>query len=155
MKKILLLTLLCIFLNGCSKAPAANTKFMNEFNTFCTNVSDINEAINKLENIPTDEAGLTEATQNLMYYLDMLDDEFKKLSNIDFPEEYDGLEKLADEASEYMTEAVRSYHIVYEEEYTESMEEYANNNYSRAYKRVQYMVTTMNGSDTVNNTSTQ
>lgn len=90
-----------------------------------------------------------------MYYLDMLDDEFKKLSNIDFPEEYDGLEKLADEASEYMTEAVRSYHIVYEEEYTESMEEYANNNYSRAYKRVQYMVTTMNGSDTVNNTTTQ
>lgn len=147
MKKIFLLALCCLLFTGCGKSTTENTKFKNEFNTFCTNVSEIDEAINKLENVQADEAGLKEATDTLMYYLDMLDDEFKKLSNIDFPEEYDGLETLADEASEYMTEAVRSYHIVYEEEYSESMEEYANNNYSRAYKRVQYMVNTLNGTN--------
>ena len=148
MKKYLIVIMLCIFMTGCNKAPAGNTKFINEFNTFCTNVSDIDEAINKLDNIQADEAGLKEATTNLMYYLDMLDDEFKKLSNMDFPMEYDALEPLADEASEYMTEAVRSYHIAYEDEYSESMEEYANNNYSRAYKRLQYIVNVLNGTTT-------
>lgn len=154
LKKYLIFTMLCVFLVGCGKAPAGNTKFINEFNTFCTNVSDIDAEINKLDNIQADEAGLAEATKNLMYYLDMLDDEFKKLSNLDFPTEYDDLEKLADEASEYMSEAVRSYHITYEDEYTESMEEYANNNYSRAYKRVQYIVNVLNGT-TTNETTNQ
>lgn len=155
MKKYLVLVLLCLSLCACGKSPTANTKFINEFNTFCTNVSDIDASINKLENLQADEEGVEKATETLMNYLDMLDDEFRKLSNIDFPEEYDTLEPLADEASEYMTEAVRSYRIAYEDEYSESMEEYAGNNYSRAYKRVQYMINILNGTSDDNQTTTQ
>ena len=143
MKKILIL-LLCICLCGCGKAPSGNAKFINEMSSFCTNISDIDAGINKITNITGDEAGLAAAKKNLLNYLDMLDDEFRKLSNIDFPTEYDSLETIADEASEYMTEAVRCYHIVYEDEYSQSMEDYALENYSRAYKRVQYIINTVN-----------
>ncbi len=144
MKKVVLFLLICVLLCGCGKAPKGNTLFIDEMNSFCTNISDIDSSINKITNITADEAGLKTATTELLYYLDMLDDQFKKFSNIDFPAEYDSLESIADEASEYMSEAVRSYHIVYEENYSESMEEYANENYSRAYKRVQHIINIIN-----------
>lgn len=146
MKRIIII-LLCFILCGCGKAPTANTKFANDMNSFCTNVSDIDLAINKIKNETGDEAGLKAAKKDLLYYLDRLNDEFKKFSNIDFPTEYDNLETIADEAAEYMAEAVRSYHIVYEEDYSESMETYAKENYSRAYKRVQHIINTINTSN--------
>lgn len=144
MKKLIIFTLICVLLCGCSEKPAINTKFENEINTFCTNISDIDAAINEIDNITADEAGLQAATSELLGYLDLLDDEFKKLASIDFPTEYDYLENIADQASDYMTEAVKSYHTTYEDNYTESMEDYAKENYSRAYKRLQYILNTLN-----------
>ncbi len=148
MKKIVLLTLICILLCGCGQSPAVNTKFETDINTFCTNVSDIDLAINKITSQTVDEKGLETATAELLSYLDLLNDEFKKLASIDFPEEYDYLEAVADEASDYMAEAVKSYHTTYEDNYTESMEAYAKENYSRAYKRLQYILNTLNGTNT-------
>ncbi len=148
MKKLIILSLLCILLCGCGQSTAVNTKFENEINTFCTNVSDIDLAINKITTKTVDEKGLEASVTQLLGYLDMLDDEFKKLSSIDFPEEYDYLEAVADEASDYMSEAVKSYHTTYEDNYTESMEAYAKENYSRAYKRLQYIINTLNGTNT-------
>lgn len=113
------------------------TRFRNEIDDFCNNILVIDSDINAITIPSTDEAGLKQATSELLYNLDILKDEFVKFSNIDFPSEYDYLEPVADEASDYMTEAVNSYHKVYEENYTASMEEYALENYSRAYKRVQ------------------
>ena len=127
------------------------TKFKKEMNEFCDNILEIDAAINQITNITTDEAGLKSATEELMLNLDILKDEFVKFSNIDFPEEYDYLEEVADEASEYMTEAVNSYHIVYEDNYTVSMEEYAQENYSRAYKRVQIILDVLHGEETESN----
>lgn len=148
MKKIVLFTLMCILLCGCGQSPAVNTKFETDINTFCTNVSDIDLAINQITNQTVDEKGLESATAELLSYLDLLNDEFKKLASIDFPEEYDYLEAVADEASDYMSEAVKSYHTTYEDNYTESMEAYAKENYSRAYKRLQYILNTLNGTNT-------
>ncbi len=148
MKKLIIFTLICVLLCGCGEKPVVNTKFENEINTFCTNISDIDAAINDIDNITTDEAGLQAATSELLGYLDLLNDEFKKLAAIDFPTEYDYLENIADQASDYMSEAVKSYHITYEENYTESMENYAKENYSRAYKRLQYILNTLNNTNT-------
>ena len=148
MKKIICLSLLCICLCGCGQSTTVNTKFENEINTFCTNVSDIDLCINQITNETVDEKGLEASTTQLLGYLDLLNDEFKKLASIDFPEEYDYLEAVADEASEYMIEAVKSYHTTYENNYTESMEAYAKENYSRAYKRLQYILNTLNGTNT-------
>lgn len=148
LKKRIVLCFLCVMLCGCGQSPAVNTKFESEINTFCTNVSDIDLAINKITTETVNEKGLEAATTQLLGYLDLLEDEFKKLSSIDFPEEYDYLEAVADEASDYMSEAVKSYHTTYEDNYTESMEAYAKENYSRAYKRLQYILNTLNGTNT-------
>lgn len=148
LKKFVLFTLMCILLCGCGQSPAVNTKFETDINTFCTNVSDIDLAINQITNQTVDEKGLETATAELLSYLDLLNDEFKKLASIDFPEEYDYLEAVAAEASDYMSEAVKSYHTTYEDNYTESMEAYAKENYSRAYKRLQYILNTLNGTNT-------
>lgn len=145
MKKLAYIFLLCITLTGCGSSTATNSKFASELDTFCNNISDIDASINSITNVTGDEAGLAAATSDLLYNLDMLDDEFKKLASIDFPEEYDYLEEIATEASDYMTEAVTAYHTAYEDNYTESMEDYAKENYSRAYKRVQYILNSIHG----------
>lgn len=143
MRRILIL-MICICLCGCGSTPSGNAKFKNEIDTFCTNISDIDVAINKITNATGDEAGLAAAKKELLSYLDILNDEFKKFANIDFPVEYDNMESIADESSAYMSEAVRCYHIIYEDNYSESMDDYAKENYSRAYKRVQHIINVIN-----------
>ena len=152
LKKLAILLLISLALTGCSSQEDATlSKFKKEMNEFCDNIVEIDTAINQITNISADEDGLKTATEDLMLNLDMLDDEFVKFSNIDFPEEYDYLEEVADEASEYMTEAVKAYHIAFEDNYTESMEEYAQENYSRAYKRVQIILDVLHGEETESN----
>lgn len=148
MKKLSVLILLTLLLTGCGKQQDMElTHFSNEINEFCDNIKEIDTSINQISNITADEAGLESATKDLMYNLDILKDEFVKFSNMDFPEEYDYLEEIADEASDYMTEAVNAYHKTYEDNYTASMEEYARENYSRAYKRVQIILDILNGKE--------
>lgn len=147
MKKLAIFVLLSVMLTGCGNEDPAMTKFQKEMNDFCNNVKSIDTSINQITNITADEAGLAAATAKLLYQLDRLDDEFAKFSNIDFPAAYDYLEQYADEAGDYMTEAVKSYHTVYEDNYTKSMEDYARENYSRAYKRVQIILDVLHGKD--------
>ena len=82
LKKIVLFTLMCILLCGCGQSPAVNTKFETDINTFCTNVSDIDLAINQITNQTVDEKGLETATAELLSYLDLLNDEFSN-ANVD------------------------------------------------------------------------
>lgn len=147
MKKLAIFLFVCVILTGCKSEDPAMTKFQNEMNTFCDNLKQIDGAINKISNITADEAGLAAATNDLMFQLDCLKDEFAKFANIDFPTDYDYLEQYADEASDYMNEAVKSYHTVYEDNYTVSMEDYAKENYTRAYKRVQIILNVLHGKD--------
>ena len=64
----------------------------------------------------------------------------------DYHSDYDYLEEMADEASAYMTEAVNSYVLMYgDDSYTVNMEEYANENYARAYKRVNIILALLRG----------
>ena len=66
---------------------------------------------------------------------------------MDFPEEYDYLEQMADEAGEYMTEAVNTYDSMYgtDDGYNVNLEEYADENYARAYKRVRIITALLRG----------
>ncbi len=146
MKKIVVLLLCGLLLTGCgAQTDPELIRLESEINSFCDNILKIDTAINQITNITADETGLKDATEDLLFQLDILKDEFTKFSNIDFPEEYDYLEQYADEACDYMNEAVKSYHTVYEENYTESMEKYALENYSRAYKRVQIILDVLQG----------
>lgn len=120
---------------------AETTAFINEIDDFCTKIAEINTSINNIN------AEADSATLKLLGYLDNLNLEFQQFAQLDFPEEYDYLENLADEAGEYMTEAVNSYKAAYSDGYDTDMGDYAKENYSRAYKRIQVIITFLNGDE--------
>lgn len=144
-KKIMLVVICLLLFCSCGGNPI-NAKFNNEINEFCDNISTIDAKINAI-NVEAEENSLRYATSDLLTYLDELEIEFMKFSNLDFPEEFNYLEDMAKEAGTYMTEAVASYHKAYEDGYNESMEEYARENYSRACKRVQLALAVLRGED--------
>ena len=131
------ISILC--LTGCGADPEI-TAFKNDLNTFCENIAQIDQSINSID-VTADNA-----TVLALGYLDKADQEFKNFAELDFPEDYDYLEPLADEASAYMTEAVKSYHIIYSENgYDADMAAYAKENSARAAKRVQVILDVLQG----------
>ena len=128
-------------LSACGADPAM-TQFKNEMDAFCTTISEIDTSINAID------ATQDNAATTLLGYLNDLDTEFRELAELDFPDEFDYLESLSDEASAYMTEAVSSYHSLYTgDTYDEALAEYAKENYSRAYKRIQIILSILHGED--------
>jgi len=116
--------------------------FKTEIDDFCTAISEIDTSINTLD------ANSEDATTKLLSYLDDLDAEFQDFAELDFPGEFDYLESLADEAGYYMTEAVTNYHKAYSNDsYDENTAEYAKQNYARAYKRIQIIITFLHGEE--------
>lgn len=118
------------------------TQFRNSMDEFCTKISEIDSSINNID------AESDNATTELLSYLDELDAAFQSFATLDFPDEFDYLENLADESSQYMTEAVTSYHEAFSNgSYNEYTAAYAKENYSRAYKRVQIIITFLHGEE--------
>ncbi len=132
---------LTFLLTACGEAPEL-TRFKNDMDAFCTKISEIDTAINSID------ANSDTAVSELLTQLDLLDTEFQKFADLDFPEEFDYLEGLADEAGSYMTEAVSSYHEAYSNgSYNEYLAEYAYENYSRANKRILIIVSLLHGEE--------
>lgn len=131
--------IICMLLTGCGVDPKL-TKFKQDIEDFCITISEIDTSINNVN------AESEYATTELLGYLDELDMKFQVFAQLDFPEEFDYLEALADEASAYMTTAVESYHEAYKDNsYVEATAQYAQENYSRAYKRIQIIITFLHG----------
>lgn len=131
--------LAAIFLSACGEDPEL-AQFRIDMDTFCTKISEIDNSINNID------AQSDNAVAELLSYLDDLDLVFQDFAKLDFPEQFDYLEKLADESSEYMTEAVKNYHEAYSNNsYNEQTAEYARQNYSRAYKRIQIIISFLHG----------
>ena len=79
-----------------------------------------------------------------MKYIDQLEDEFADLAEMDFPEEFDYLEELADQAGDYMKEAASSYHEAYANDtYDASISEYAYNNYEQKIFSPEYYLNSL------------
>lgn len=130
-----------ILLSACGEDTAL-TQFRKSMDDFCTRISEIDTSINSID------AEAENASEELLTYLDDLDIVFRSFAKLDFPKEFDYLEELADESSEYMTEAVQSYHDAFDNNsYNESTAEYARQNYSRAYKRVQIIISFLHGEE--------
>ena len=128
-------------LAACGEDPVLS-RFRDEMDNFCTRISEIDSSINNID------AQSENAISELLACLDDLDLIFQDFAELDFPEEFDYLEELADEAGQYMTEAVKSYHEAYSNgSYNEYTAEYARQNYSRAYKRVQIIITFLHGEE--------
>ncbi|MBO5337873.1 MAG: hypothetical protein J6A94_12180 [Lachnospiraceae bacterium] len=140
-KAIVTALIIFCFLTGCGANPEL-TQFRNEVDAFCTAISEIDTSINNVD------ADSDYAIAELLIYLKDLDAEFEVFAELDFPEEFDYLEVLADEASEYMTTAVNSYQEAYEgDSYNEVTAEYAKENYIRAYKRIQIIISFLHGEE--------
>ena len=89
-KKILAITaglLTAMALTACGKDPKL-TQFKGEIDAFCTEISDIDTAINNVD------AESDTATDELLGYLDQLDTSFQNFAELDFPTEFDYLESL-------------------------------------------------------------
>lgn len=126
-------------LTACGEDPKL-TQFRKNIDDFCIKISDIDQGMN---NIDAEADG---AVAEFLGYLDDLDLIFQSFSKLDFPEEFDYLEATADEASQYMTTAVQSYHEAYSNgSYNEYTADYAYENYSRAYKRIQIIISFLHG----------
>lgn len=115
-------------------------KLIDSINEFCNKIDVIDEEINNID--PSSE----DAPSILLTKLDELDEIFLEFSEIDFPDEYDYMENIADEAAENMSTAVSYYHSTYEgEEYDSVSASYADEYFERAYKRVQIVISLLHG----------
>lgn len=133
--------LVAMALAGCGEDPVLS-QFRNDIDEFCTKISEIDTSINSID------AESENAIPELLGYLDDLDGVFQSFAELDFPEEFDYLENLADESSQCMTEAVQSFHNAYSNgSYNEYTADYAKQNYSRAYKRIQIIIAFLHGEE--------
>lgn len=133
-------------LAACGSNPEI-TQFKTEMDEFCSSVAEINESINNIDAEADNAAALA------LDYLDKLDKQFQDLAEMDFPKEYDYLEEIADEAGEYMKEAVESYHAAYADDgYDEETAAYARENSARAFKRVQVILDILHGKEPAQDT---
>lgn len=126
-------------LTACGEDPELS-KFQSRMDDFCDKIVEIDHSINEID--PNSET----AVDSLMKNLDELDQVFRGFGELDFPEKFDYLESIADEASSYMTDAVKSYHDAYSNgSYNEYTAEYAEDLYARAYKRVNIIISFLHG----------
>lgn len=138
--------IMAVSLTACGTDPEI-TQFKRNMDEFCASVSEINDSINNID------AEADNAVELALDYLDKLDKQFQDFAQMDFPEEYDYLESLADEAGEYMKEAVESYHAAYAEEgYDQDTANYARENSARAFKRVQVILDILHGKEPASET---
>jgi len=139
-----------LLLTGCGSArqepdASADLKdFRTKVDTFCQTISDMDSAINSIDTTSENY------TTDLMNYLYSLNSSFADFANLDFPEEYDYLEHLADEASSYMSEAVTLYGQVYTDNTLSSQAmqdiyDEASVSYANAFKRIKVIMTFLNG----------
>lgn len=132
---------LCLTLTGCGEDPEL-AAFKTDFENFCINVSALDTSINRID------AQSDTASEELLGYIDQLNQQFQILAGFDFPEEFDYLEELSDQAGEYMAEAASSYHEAYADgSFDQYMSDYAYANYKRAYKRVQIILIYLHGEE--------
>ena len=127
------------FTCGCGK-DAELTKYEEEVTEFIDSVEDIKLRMDEID-INSDSAIV-----DTLMCLDDMQEQFYLLAEMDVPKEFASVESLADEASEYMTEAVSLYHQVFEaEEYDSATAGIASQNYDRAMKRLSYISTLLQG----------
>lgn len=142
-RNIFFLPLLCLFLilclTGCGKKDAALESYRTNMEQFFENVKILDSSINAID--PDSES----ATADLLYLLDAMDTSFAQMALLEVPDSFPGVEELADQASENMSQAVSYYHQAYDGEFDASAENVAYQYYERANLRFQYIASILHG----------
>ncbi len=142
-KKILTVmtgVILAVSLAACADSAEDYSEYKKEMSNFFESVNTLNEEMNALN--PDD----AEAVSKLFEYLDQVEEQFKYFSEIEVPSQYKVTESLADEAYDYMKEANEYFRQSFSENsYNEYTLEAAMECYSRANKRMQYVIDIIHG----------
>lgn len=130
----------CLLLTGCNKSDPQIETYKSNMNQFFENIKTFDSAINSID--PESE----NAVNDLLYILDTMNTNFEQMASLSVPEGFPGVEELADEANDYMKEAVTYYHQAFESEPFDSyLADIAKQNYDRANLRLQYIVSILHG----------
>lgn len=140
---VFMILLAMCMLTGCgSKKKQELETYKTNMENFCKNISYLNDQINSIDT--TSDT----ATKDLLGYLDTLNDQFSKMAALSVPTEFDGVDDLADQASENMTNAVTYYHQAYEgETFNQNYADAASEYYRRANVRLKYILMILHGED--------
>lgn len=141
LRYILIISLLCIFMVCCGKDKQLE-EYRNNITAFTSDVSDIST---KMEQIDTTS---DTAVDEVLACLDEMEAQFLVLAEMEVPKEFASVESLADEASEYMSEAVSLYHEIFSAQSTledDVLLSAAQENYDRAMKRISYISSLLQG----------
>lgn len=135
----LFIVCLSLLLSGCGKNEELEA-YKSNMNQFFENVRFFDSSINAID--PEADNAVSE----LLSLLDSMDKSFVQMASLEVPDGFPGVEQLADEASEYMTEAVSCYHQAFEgESFDSALAGVAKQNYDCANLRLQYIVSILHG----------
>jgi len=140
-KYILLLSLVGIsMLTGCGGRKELAV-FQESIQNFYTEVSDIEAVMYEIDNNEED------AVTTMLICMEQMSSQFDLLAEMEVPMEFASVEGLADDAAEYMSDAVKLYTQAYEEEgkVNDSYIQAAVENYESAMKRINYIATLLQG----------
>lgn len=128
-----------LLLTGCGSNEELET-YKTNMEQFFDNAAYYDSALNSID--PYSDTVISQ----LFTLLDSMETTFAQMAQLPVPKEFPGVDQLADEASEYMSEAVRLYHEAYEAEpFNEAVHEAALENYTRANLRLQYIISILHG----------
>ena len=134
----LILTVI-LALSGCGKETTELDTYKSNMETFFTTISTLNNNINSID------ATSENANEQLLGYLDEMNEAFQTMASYEIPEEFSSIESLASESAEYMEKAVSTYHLAYDDEYDEASDQLAEQYYQRANSRIQYIIQIFHG----------
>lgn len=148
MKRLLicLLTLTLFCFCGCKEQedtkPSIDTAFETEINEICESIAKLDEEMNSIQ--PDTE----QACSDMLNQLNSMEAAFEQFASLHYPEDFTYLKQYADEAKEYMTAAVSVYGEIYSQtEYDSEKDDYAKENYRRAFKRMQAILAVLRGEE--------
>ena len=134
--KLLSILLLCFSLTGCNDSNNASdiSAYREQMSIYTERIGDLRIQLSEID------VYSETAIDDSLDILSELDEIFFDIAALDIPEEYIAVESLALEASQYMTESVSSYKILFS---TTPYDEYssllAEESYNRAMKRQYYI----------------
>ena len=141
-----------LLLSACGKtaetAPDEElTQFRTTVDAFCQKVAETDTKINSINTTGSDPSVYT---AEIIENLNDLNTAFTNFAAVDFPSQYDYLEHLADEAADYMSQAVTGYTRVYSDsslsaDQMQTEFDSATEYYDAAFKRIKVIMTFLNG----------
>lgn len=142
---VLFLLGLSFSLTACGKESVDNselTAYKTSMEAVLSNFETIDYAIKTIDPDADDDSSINE----LLHQFDLLEAEFKSLSEIAVPADFSYNESLADDAYSYMVQANEYYHQAFaNDSYDETYLVAADECYKRANKRVQYIINILHG----------